>query len=137
MSETFLENEQNNESKNSMDLDDIQTIEDTATNLEERDNLDVKTEDEAEPIREEATTEEQEADGWIDLLGSGAIMKKVIQEGTPDTKPQRNEKCTINYTCTLEDGTVADCRNNFEFYLTESEVSFRVCQIKFSNFIIL
>ncbi|KAJ8928885.1 hypothetical protein NQ314_018491 [Rhamnusium bicolor] len=61
-------------------------------------------------------------DDWIDLLGSGAIMKKIINEGKVDTRPQRMEKCIINYTCLLEDGTVVESENNFELHLGESDV---------------
>ncbi|KAJ8955907.1 hypothetical protein NQ318_005455 [Aromia moschata] len=59
---------------------------------------------------------------WVDLLGSGAIMKKILVEGKPDTRPQRSEKCAINYNCLLEDGTEVDSATNFELYLGESDV---------------
>ncbi|XP_018576191.1 peptidyl-prolyl cis-trans isomerase FKBP8 isoform X2 [Anoplophora glabripennis] len=59
---------------------------------------------------------------WLDLLGSGAVMKKIITEGKPDTRPQRSEKCIINYCCLLEDGTVVDSTDNFKLNLGESDV---------------
>ncbi|KAJ8925653.1 hypothetical protein NQ315_009498, partial [Exocentrus adspersus] len=64
----------------------------------------------------------EEKDEWTDLLGSGAIMKKVIVEGKSNTRPQRQEKCVINYTCFLEDKTVVDSAENFELHLGESDV---------------
>lgn len=65
---------------------------------------------------------------WLDLLGSGAIMKKIIIEGKPDTRPQRSEKCIINYCCFLEDDTVVDSSDNFKLYLGESDVRYN-CSI--------
>lgn len=62
-------------------------------------------------------------DEWIDLLGSGAIMKKIIIEGKPNTRPQRSQKCIINYTCSLhKDNTVVDSAENFDLHLGESDV---------------
>ncbi|XP_019877780.2 peptidyl-prolyl cis-trans isomerase FKBP8 [Aethina tumida] len=52
---------------------------------------------------DENDKKQENKDEWVDLLGSGSIMKKIIREGLPDTKPQRLQKCRINYTCTLED----------------------------------
>nr|XP_023015036.1 peptidyl-prolyl cis-trans isomerase FKBP8-like isoform X1 [Leptinotarsa decemlineata] len=59
---------------------------------------------------------------WVDLLGSEAIMKKIIKEGLPDSRPERNEICRINYVCCLEDETVVETANNFELQLGESDV---------------
>lgn len=70
---------------------------------------------------ESANTLEEKED-WLDILGSGGILKKVIVEGKSETKPTRNDKCTINYTCSLEDGTVADSGSQFELFLGESDV---------------
>ncbi|VEN61029.1 unnamed protein product [Callosobruchus maculatus] len=61
-------------------------------------------------------------DEWTDLLGSGVIMKKVIIEGKPDSRPERSEKCIVNYTCYLEDETVIESCGNFEVYLGEYDV---------------
>lgn len=87
----------------------------TEHNQQEQPDIDVENKD--------ASRASNQKEEWIDILGSGAIMKKIIQEGKSDIKPQKSEKCTINYTCSLEDGTIIDSTNDFEFYLSESDVS--------------
>lgn len=59
---------------------------------------------------------------WEDLLGSGSLMKKIVNEGHPDTRPMRLERCFINYECRLEDGTLVDEKENFEVLLGDCEV---------------
>ncbi|KAK5647393.1 hypothetical protein RI129_002285 [Pyrocoelia pectoralis] len=61
-------------------------------------------------------------DGWEDILGSGSLMKKIVQEGKPDSRPQRMENCIINYTCTLEDGTLVEKKDKFQVQLGDYEV---------------
>lgn len=61
-------------------------------------------------------------DEWEDILGSGSLLKKVIQEGTPDCRPQRLDNCIVNYTCTLEDGTPVERKEKFKVQLGDYEV---------------
>lgn len=60
---------------------------------------------------------------WIDLLGSGSIMKKIIKEGTPDSRPKRMQNCKIRYECSLADGTVIETADEFVLQLGDCEVS--------------
>lgn len=69
------------------------------------------------------TEPEDEKSEWEDLLGSGSLMKKVVQKGKEDGRPQRLERCVINYECTLEDGTLVEKRDNFEMLLGDCEVN--------------
>lgn len=66
--------------------------------------------------------DEEKINEWLDILGSGGILKKTIMEGTPQTQPSKGQKCTINYTCYLEDGTIVDSEEYFELFLGESDV---------------
>lgn len=59
---------------------------------------------------------------WQDLLGSGSIMKKILREGTPDTRPEKLQKCTISYELGLDDGTFVEKKENFVVDLGDSEV---------------
>lgn len=59
---------------------------------------------------------------WEDLLGSGSLMKKLLTEGIPNTRPQRLERVIINYECRLEDGTLAYKHENFSMLLGDCEV---------------
>ena len=61
-------------------------------------------------------------DKWEDILGSGSLMKKVIVEGKPDSRPQRLENCIINYECTLEDGKLIEKKEKFKVQLGDYEV---------------
>ncbi|XP_019879025.1 peptidyl-prolyl cis-trans isomerase FKBP35-like [Aethina tumida] len=45
------------------------------------------------------------SNGWIDLLGCGGILKKVIKEGQPNTKPEDMQVCRILCAMFLDNGT--------------------------------
>lgn len=49
-------------------------------------------------------------------------MKKIINEGTPGTAPQRSSNCKIKYTCTLEDGTLIEQADCLELQVGDCEV---------------
>lgn len=80
------------------------------------------TEDKQKELVTEDTNEKK--DQWEDLLGSGCLMKKIIKHGEPDTRPQRLEKCLINYECKLENGTVVEEMKDFEMLLGDCEVRY-------------
>lgn len=75
--------------------------------------------------------EKNKKNEWEDLLGSGSLMKKIVREGQPDTRPQRLERCFINYKCMLEDGTLVEEKENFEMLLGDCEVG--ILDLKFKN----
>lgn len=72
----------------------------------------------------ENVADEQVADEWVDILGSGVIMKKVLKEGTPDTRPEKQETCTINYELYVEEDDVIQKEENFEIDLGDNDVRF-------------
>ncbi|XP_066157485.1 peptidyl-prolyl cis-trans isomerase FKBP8-like isoform X2 [Euwallacea fornicatus] len=62
---------------------------------------------------------------WQDILGSGIIMKKLLKEGEPDSRPLKSDKCIISYTCRVEDSDEKDFameEENFELALGEGDV---------------
>lgn len=67
--------------------------------------------------------EQNQLGEWQDLLGSGSIMKKILIEGKPESRPQRLERCTINYECLLENGDLIEKQENLEVLLGDHEVS--------------
>lgn len=71
---------------------------------------------------DESPGPKSEVPEWQDLLGSGSIMKKILEEGTPDTRPERLQRCTINYELGLDDGTFVERKENFEVHLGDCEV---------------
>jgi FK506-binding protein 8 len=75
--------------------------------------------DDSSSPRPEKIDEEPE---WIDLLGSESLLKKITKVGQPDTRPQRLQKCTINYELTLSHGTFVERKENQEIQLGDCEV---------------
>ena len=60
-------------------------------------------------------------DEWLDILGSGQILKKVLREGQKDTRPQRNDVCVVNIEGKLEDGTVIEKYENLTINAGDGE----------------
>ncbi|RZB40286.1 peptidyl-prolyl cis-trans isomerase FKBP8 [Asbolus verrucosus] len=88
------------------------------TDVEEKSAQNITSDDSASPPPEKSDEEPE----WVDLLGSGSILKKITKEGQPDTKPQRLQKCVLNYELTLTDGTFIEKKDNFEIQLGDCEV---------------
>lgn len=62
-------------------------------------------------------------DGWLDILGSGELKKRVIKKGEgQDTRPQRSNWIVINMKGTLDNGTVFDDRKALRIILGDLEV---------------
>ncbi|GJQ85529.1 hypothetical protein Trydic_g10830 [Trypoxylus dichotomus] len=59
---------------------------------------------------------------WEDILGSGSIMKKTIQAGKADSRPQRLQICEINYESKLESGILVEKCDNFIMQLGDCDV---------------
>lgn len=92
----------------------METTESSNTPNSSPENTEINTETESSQAQHsngdipKEITETAPQPEWIDLLGSGGIMKKILKEGEPDTKPQRSDKCEIHYTSTLEDDTLVE-----------------------------
>ncbi|KAL1501200.1 hypothetical protein ABEB36_006574 [Hypothenemus hampei] len=95
--------------------DSIETIPDGEIE-EETNNEALK--DETESTQDlEQDIEEKNEDEWQDILGSGVILKKILKQGEqPDLRPNRSNKCIINYSCRLEDTDEEDFAEKFENY---------------------
>lgn len=91
------------------------TVKENGLDREEQKGLEIEKQNGLEGEREKKNE-------WEDLLGSGSLMKKILREGEPDTRPMRLESCFINYVCKLEDGTVVEEKKNFEMLLGDCEV---------------
>lgn len=105
-----IKNEDNKETEQNEDVD-------LKPELEQSEDVDIKPE--PEQSEDEIPKPEPE---WVDLLGSGAIMKKILVEGKPNSRPHKNEKCIINYSCYLEDETLIQHERDFEMNVGESDV---------------
>lgn len=118
-SQELIAEEQENEVKVN-GLEDKQLNEKEAN--ESNDNGIEETQPNALQIEKTNGVEEEKEHDWEDLLGSGSLMKKIVKEGEPDSRPMRLEKCIINYECRLEDGTLVEEKENFEMLLGDCEV---------------
>ncbi|XP_023933897.2 peptidyl-prolyl cis-trans isomerase FKBP8 [Bicyclus anynana] len=69
---------------------------------------------------------EKPTDEWQDVLGSGALLKKIIKSGDESngSRPQRSDICRISYELKLRDGTqdVVEKRDHIKIYLGDNEV---------------
>nr|XP_018900271.1 PREDICTED: peptidyl-prolyl cis-trans isomerase FKBP8 [Bemisia tabaci] len=78
-----------------------------------------KEEDHAETAGDE---KKEDDDGWMDILGSEQLKKKVTVPGEPDTRPQFSEICILDYEGRLDDGTVIEKEENHRIQLGDLEV---------------
>lgn len=113
-SETFIESE------TKLDVTDDVPTKSTKEEEQKSENL-IEKEKEIE-IKENGVGVEAKEKEWEDLLGSGSLMKKVVREGKADSRPQRLERCLINYECTLEDGELVEKKESFGLLLGDCEV---------------
>ncbi|KAJ3647891.1 hypothetical protein Zmor_019740 [Zophobas morio] len=88
------------------------------TDYDEKTGVSDSNEEPATPPSEK-TEEEPE---WTDLLGSGSVMKKIITQGSPNTRPDRRMKCVVNYELSLADGKLVERKDNVEIQLGDCDV---------------
>lgn len=79
-----------------------------------------KTDDDSTEKNDENAQVENE---WVDILGSGVIQKKILKEGIPDSHPQRQQTCVINYELFVEENDIIQKEENFEIELGDNDVS--------------
>lgn len=89
---------------------------------ENAENTTSKAEDETIIVDDDTPAPEKEPDEWEDILGSGSIMKKIIQKGTSESRPQRLQVCQINYESKLENGILIEKCDNFTMQLGDCDV---------------
>lgn len=75
------------------------------------------------PDTEEAKTEETDSEQeYMDVLGNGSLLKKVLTKGRSELRPESKDIVVINYTGRLEDGTVVEEENNLLVQIDDVEV---------------
>ncbi|XP_035917064.1 peptidyl-prolyl cis-trans isomerase FKBP8 [Anopheles stephensi] len=77
-----------------------------------------KLESEANPAAEENEPESE----CMDILGNGTLLKKVLQKGHSELRPDSKDLVTINYTGRLDDGTVVEEQTNLVVQIDDVEV---------------
>ncbi|XP_071512020.1 peptidyl-prolyl cis-trans isomerase FKBP8-like [Diadema antillarum] len=65
----------------------------------------------------------EDEDEWLDVLGSGQLMKKVLKEGKGESsRPERGASATVRMLARLEDGTEVEQHDRFTFTQGDGEV---------------
>lgn len=96
-------------------LDNSDSVDNNSSLLMGSEVSDIQSWESLEEVKDTNAQENKvETSEWEDVLGSGALMKKTIKEGQPDTKPKRQMICTINYTCTLSNGEFVEKFENLK-----------------------
>ncbi|XP_058466632.1 peptidyl-prolyl cis-trans isomerase FKBP8 isoform X2 [Malaya genurostris] len=72
-----------------------------------------------------SSTEQQQSstkkDDYMDILGNGTLLKKVLKEGQGE-RPESRDIALINYTGRLEDGTLVEEEHEFRVQIDDVEV---------------
>ncbi|CAK1552957.1 unnamed protein product [Leptosia nina] len=75
---------------------------------------------------EKSKQKDEKSDEWQDVLGSGSILKKIINQGdeTEGLRPQRSDICRISYEVRLRDGNrdLVEERDQVKIYLGDNEI---------------
>lgn len=76
----------------------------------------------SEPVPSTSTKQEEESkEEYMDILGNGTLLKKVLQEGTGD-RPESRDIAVINFIGRLEDGTVVEEEKDMVVQIDDVEV---------------
>lgn len=70
--------------------------------------------------QEKASADDQK-DEYMDILGNGSLLKKVLKEGQGE-RPESRDIAVINYTGRLDDGTVVEEERDFVVQIDDVEV---------------
>lgn len=103
-------------------IEDINELDERKNEINTSESLDSINSDET--IKPDNLLKEELTPEWTDLLGSGSILKKIIKEGAPDSRPKRLENCKIRYECSLEEGIIVEKVDELILQLGDCEVSY-------------
>ncbi|XP_014282311.1 peptidyl-prolyl cis-trans isomerase FKBP8 [Halyomorpha halys] len=89
----------------------------------------IENSNESPPENNVSTVEESSSEAnkdpeeeWMDILGSGHLMKKVLTPGIPNSRPQKSDICVLNIVGCLEDGSIVEKHENLEINHSDNEV---------------
>ena len=71
-------------------------------------------------------------DGWVDILDNGQLLKKVLKEGTDETRPQRSCKVVVNLKTKIKE-IVMKLNGNFQERLTTKTDILLTSKIQYFN----
>ncbi|KAH9633109.1 hypothetical protein HF086_006774 [Spodoptera exigua] len=80
---------------------------------------------EAAAAKDKTDTDETKTDEWQDVLGSGALLKKILKVGEESNglRPHRSDICRISYEVKIKDTNhVVEKRDHVKIYLGDNEI---------------
>lgn len=92
----------------------------SSSSFEDLSNINEQERAEMNSSTEQQETSEKKED-YMDILGNGTLLKKVIKEGQ-DERPEGRDIAVINYTGRLEDGTIVEEERDFVVQIDDVEV---------------
>ncbi|XP_039434236.1 peptidyl-prolyl cis-trans isomerase FKBP8 isoform X2 [Culex pipiens pallens] len=102
------------EKSSSSSFEDLSNI-----NEQERAEMNSQQQEPSEPTP--STSKEEPKEEYMDILGNGKLLKKVLQEGT-DERPEGRDIAVINFTGRLEDGTIVEQEQGMVVQIDDVEV---------------
>lgn len=93
----------------------------SSSSFEDLSNINEQERAEMNSSTEQQETVEQKTEEYMDILGNGTLLKKVLKEGR-DERPEGRDIAVINYTGRLEDGTVVEEERDFVVQIDDVEV---------------
>uniref|UniRef100_A0A2M4BPR3 peptidylprolyl isomerase n=1 Tax=Anopheles marajoara TaxID=58244 RepID=A0A2M4BPR3_9DIPT len=75
--------------------------------------------------KDAASSEEEgaaESSDYMDILGNGTLLKKVLRKGLTEMRPESKDIATISYTGRLEDGTIVEEEHEAVVQIDDVEV---------------
>ncbi|XP_038119862.1 peptidyl-prolyl cis-trans isomerase FKBP8 isoform X1 [Culex quinquefasciatus] len=102
------------EKSSSSSFEDLSNI-----NEQERAEMNSQQPEPSEPTP--STSKEEPKEEYMDILGNGTLLKKVLQEGT-DERPEGRDIAVINFTGRLEDGTIVEQEQGMVVQIDDVEV---------------
>jgi FKBP-type peptidyl-prolyl cis-trans isomerase len=139
--ELILENENESKKNNNEDLPKLESIENLNANLTSinpleqsqesflniaNTNTDHKDEDYEIINKTDAADYEspkkKDRDTFYDMLGNGSLTKRVIHFGDESKRPLNGQICTISYTARLENGSIVERQDDYQFIIGDGDV---------------
>lgn len=70
----------------------------------------------------ESPKKNKERETFYDMLGNGSLTKRVIKFGDESKRPLNGQICTISYTARLENGSIVERQDDYQFILGDGDI---------------
>lgn len=104
------------EKSSSSSFEDLSNI-----NEQERAEMNSQQQQQQQPEPTPSTSKEDPKEEYMDILGNGTLLKKVLREGSEE-RPEGRDIAHINFTGRLEDGTIVEEERDYVVQIDDVEV---------------